>query len=288
MSEGQRLSSSGAEKLQISSSWGFCMQESPLHPLPLYERPEEQINLDAWNYLSSDIGLQQKVAQKALEASSPPKGFDAEVWKLLSWADKKAILSLQPKKISPTIFGYDIKDSNVLLFFADVTGDNFNFDAGVNSMALICALILTIPFGLMGTLDQDHWSAVSDQIADCPGGSLRGYSFEDFFYETMNNIVCVIYSAMSGLVLSTLYYVFKPKDDMNMPKWKIIKQRLLIFLLFVSTITSVVGLLNATTDFLTLFTVAEVAFCKPPLSRVWPFGVGFVTFAFVLGMILMW
>lgn len=232
-------------------------------------------------------GLARKIAEKALEAVAP-KGFDAKVWELLSLEDKKAIKEKLPKQKVKKIFGFELGKSNVLLFFGDMEGDNFNFDAGVSSMALICALILTIPFGLLGTLDQDHWTEVMSQIAACPGGILRTYSFDDYFVETMNNIACVIYSAMSGLVLSTTYYLFKPKNEAKVSHIESVKQRVLIFLLFVSTVTAVVGLMNATSDILTLFPVAEDDFCDAPLSKVWPIGIAFVVAAFALGLFLMW
>jgi hypothetical protein len=281
----RRLSADAILYVQNERSTG-----NPLHrasAIPEVEHPEEQIHLDIWNALKGNLALQEKIAKKALEAVAP-KGFDAKVWELLSLEDKKAIKKKLPKQKIKTIFGFELGTSNVLLFFGDMEGDNFNFDAGINSMSLICALILTIPFGLLGTLDQDHWTKVMSQLAKCPGGKLRTYGFDDWFMETMNNIACVIYSAMSGLVLSTVYYLFKPKNEAKVSHIDSIKHRVLIFLLFMSTVTCVVGLINTTTDILVLFPVAEDDFCDAPLSKVFIVGIAFVVTAFALGLFLMW
>ena len=80
-------------------------------------------------------------------------------------------------------------------------------------MVLVCALILTIPFGFFGYFDEEFFDDMRTAIDTCRAN----YSEEEFFltydYESkdiMNNIVTCIMSSLLTLIMAVLYYLFKP------------------------------------------------------------------------------
>ena len=152
-------------------------------------------------------------------------------------------------------------------------------------MALICALLLTIPFGLLSYINDSFWTTISKQFEAC-GGNLANagtYNVADFQYEIVHNIVCVIYASMAGLILSTFYYLFKPSKSVKITSSMSRRERILVLLLFVCCSSSVVGIMNIIIS----INPAE-KYCENQFTYTWRVGVGFLSFSFVAGLGLMW
>lgn len=145
-----------------------------------------------------------------------------------------------PRSVSFALgFKYGGKNSNVYKFFFDYTSDDVNFDAGVNSMALICALLLTIPFQLVSSVDDTFLGNLKAATLNCSSVSFSTV------YGNFQGVICVIITgSIIGLLLSTVYYLFKPANPMRVTNSHRVKERLLIMTLFLATVLSVVALLQ--------------------------------------------
>jgi hypothetical protein len=103
-----------------------------------------------------------------------------------------------------------------------------------------------------------------------------------------NNLACVIYSCLSGLILSSGYFVWKPSNSLSitLSKSKQKKMKILIGALFCSTVSSIVGVLNLTTLLFHWYMAIEVCPGNPNGS-IAGIGLGFVIFSFVLALYCM-
>ena len=89
--------------------------------------------------------------------------------------------------------------------------DDEDMDTKVNSMGLISALVLTIPFGLFTSLGNDYWSGLAQAIIDC-GSDTKSTSIGPAKDGLLNNLIASLVASVLGIILSTFYYLFKPPD----------------------------------------------------------------------------
>ena len=121
------------------------------------------VSFDNWNVLSDD-------AKRALVAAAdklyPPDGIDSTLWEVLDDRTKAKVreecLAVVDKKGSR---------GNVVRFFFDFTSQQASdyYDSSVSAMALICALLLTIPFSIGGYFDNTYFTALEAAFALCDG-----------------------------------------------------------------------------------------------------------------------
>jgi hypothetical protein len=111
-------------------------------------------------------------------------------------------------------------------------------DNVVNTLTLMNALILTIPYSLMSNMNYDYWDQVIISLDNC---SERVATFESDFAIFKNSFNAVVYSAMASLIMSLIYYLLKPKNLAKFRKWW--KQaRYVIIMMLCGTVCSVVSL----------------------------------------------
>ena len=80
-------------------------------------------------------------------------------------------------------------------------------------MVLVCALVLTVPFGFFQYFNKEFFEDMKEDIDRCHAN----YSEEDFYFdynhettETLNNVITCIMSSLCALIMAVLYYLFKP------------------------------------------------------------------------------
>jgi hypothetical protein len=96
-------------------------------------------------------------------------------------------------------------------------------DALVNVIALINALLLAIPFALMGNIQIDNWdniykavSGYTDLTTIVPklacSSSDPNFHFDSVVSSVSSIVISVIYSAVLSLIIVLLYYLCKPQN----------------------------------------------------------------------------
>ena len=116
-----------------------------------------------------------------------------------------------------------------------------DFDSGVNAMALLCALVLSVPYQVAGTLGSDNLDWMKGQIDECTDE--WNYAFVYTGYRA--SFIMTVYFSISGMILATFYFLFKRNNDFDFRIWRS-KARYLVVLLFFCTAFSIIGLILLT------------------------------------------
>ena len=150
-------------------------------------------------------------------------------------------------------FKYKIFNNAVIDFYSGNNIDKETLDSSVNAQALLCALVLTIPFGVIGNLNFDFYDAVQINSIAC---EKNDYNTAHHLITT--SLIFVIYSSVSGLIFCTIYYIFRPLDIHAW--WG--RGKYFYFLLFALTSSSVRSLLNLTTLLIGFYALASDDYCS--------------------------
>lgn len=198
--------------------------------------------------------------------------------------------------------------SRVTNFFLDFQASDFDFDLAVNALALVNALILTIPFGMASNFSFSYFNELQHNLYACPDNSglskfyakQLGYTYSnpitgfdlytDIYEHFVRNTSTAVYASMCGLILASLYYLFRPSSSDDLTINGRMRQRCLILSLFSCTVGSITGLLLLWADIVTIFFRKEDDFCETPpffASDTVVRGVVAIVFAFVVGIICM-
>mmetsp|Transcript_16078 Transcript_16078/g.15429 ORF Transcript_16078/g.15429 Transcript_16078/m.15429 type:complete len:361 (-) Transcript_16078:151-1233(-) len=182
--------------------------------------------------------------------------------------------------------------SRVVNFF--VPGNNHIIeepDAGISAMALVCALILTIPFGIFGSLTDGFFASVREAIEKCPGNppqTITGWTYPDMYLRTMQSFSTSLYCSMMGIIVTSIYYIFKPLPGKDMRKWCLSQGRVLLVLMFLVTTASLSGLM-AIGFYLLYFSAGEYKdLCTYDVSYLYYPGLIGLVICFILSLICMW
>jgi len=154
-------------------------------------------------------------------------------------------------------------------------------DMGINAMGIICALIMTVPFGLLGGAGAGFWDELRAAIATCPlqhpdlvdlatgepqypanpntwkdpaSGQIwpmtnYGWTYDGIRREFLAYIGLCIMTSLNCVVLSTIYYVFHrggEKDPRKLHRWWQRKGYLFVVVCGIFTIMSVGSLFALT------------------------------------------
>ena len=108
--------------------------------------------------------------------------------------------------------------SNLRKFYFGLGLDVEEADGTVNTLTLVNALVLTIPYSLIGSLSMSYWdqlrSAFDEQCGDTDHSA---YNFT--YLEIVSRLYGVVFSSVTSMCVACFYYILRPKDDEIFPKW---------------------------------------------------------------------
>ena len=123
-----------------------------------------------------------------------------------------------------------IKTSNLCTCWYYNDMDIIDSDAIVNSVTVVNALLLTIPFALIGAYNASFWEWEMNNLASCNGGTyntttqvfspsqLNQDGFHIYSFVTSNVLNCA-FSSSIGLILATIYYTLRPRNQSIFIQW---------------------------------------------------------------------
>ena len=92
-------------------------------------------------------------------------------------------------------------------------------DTAVNTLTLVCALILTIPFSVMGSIGRDFWENSAATALTCPQASRAPDFMRHSLTQALTTMHAMTYSSIGAIVLAVGYYLLRPKADDVFQDW---------------------------------------------------------------------
>ena len=228
-----------------------------------------------------------------------PQGFnDAALWEKLSDKQKQVFLtaenSLRYEKKRCIQNCPGIGDSHVGRFFLDFDADDFNFDTGVNAFALLNALVLTIPYGCVMNLNGEFFDELYAAWQLCEANEVNQATVMSGEAAYHNNIIMYLsvanYGSICGLIMATLYYVFKPTDSTGLTRWSKKKIRILVMSIFICTVAAIFGIMLAWASIIQVYSRRASEYCElnPAAESMWRSGTAAIVLSLFLGFYFMW
>jgi len=113
-------------------------------------------------------------------------------------------------------------------------------DTAIGTFTLLNALLLTIPFSMVGSLGFGYWDALEAIFAKCPNSkNLGGNTLETIFRGTYQQLCGTIYSSISNLLMACFYYSLRPKSEEDFKAWWP-RGMYVVVMLLIGTLLSVV------------------------------------------------
>jgi hypothetical protein len=199
----------------------------------------------------------QKVAAVVLPAMSEFKDRLEEMCKvMIDLKEKLEGIEAETVETEETLW-QRLQDNTLKDMFIGKDITSGDVDNVVNTLTLMNALILTIPYGIMSSAGYDYWDWVENTLAACPKTI---YSVPQDFRQFGNAFNSVIYSTISVLLCAMAYYLLRPKADKKFRKWwKFARYVILIMLL--GTSTSCVSLVACSTWMFSWYMIPTSKLC---------------------------
>ena len=145
-----------------------------------------------------------------------------------------------------------MSENSITRLLAGTDLDPETLNGAVQSLALICALVITIPFGLMSSLNADFWESLDILATDC-----KEYGYNAMSTQMYAALRATIFSATGGLIMTAFFYLLKPKD---IKKWWH-KGRFFLMLMFSLTGISVIALICASNVYISITSYTAENYC---------------------------
>ncbi len=163
---------------------------------------------------------------------------------------------------------------------------------GLNFMALILALMLTIPYGALGSFDSDFLTRIRTLLANTPAEYCVGYgnTYDGILYTFISCAAMTIYSSVAGLVIIIQYYLLRPDSDYELRDWSYIRGRILMFTVTSCTICSIIGAMVVAAVMYRRYTVSDEEFCSQytfdMYNSIFIPGMGLILFSMLFPIVL--
>lgn len=218
----------------------------------------------AWlpRHMWDSLDEQQKIQIEKDHMNLPAAGIPMDIWQSLSAGSKKIIRELDEQDRERN------REKNlVAAFFCtfyDITAME-KLGVAVSTLAVVNALLLTIPFSLMGNLNEKFFSDLETKISQCQSIDPGYYQY---IKDSPNMIKTVLassmYSGITGILLSGLYTTFSPNknDYETMSLYQIKKQRVLGFMLFAVTFVTYASVCFLANDMFDFYATNNVCYTQ--------------------------
>ena len=135
-------------------------------------------------------------------------------------------------------FHWRWKISNYRKFYSGEGLEVDEADSVINALALINALVLTIPFGLVTSLDMDYFDNVQALIETCD----TGVDWNDIQLNMIAPLYVSVVCSTLALVISTLYYFLRSKQYFyhwwkSRGKWSVVATTMFTIIAVLTTLT---------------------------------------------------
>ena len=180
-------------------------------------------------------------------------------------------------------------NSRVLTFFFSGVHVIEDPDSGIGAMVLVCALILTIPFGVFSFINDSWFTSLRNALSNCSSGLSYSHQTYGVIHSSITkSLSACVYFSMMGLIISSVYYVFKPLPGKEMDRWCRSQGRVLIACLFSCTACSVAGLMALGLYLLEYSAIQFADVCTYDVNKLYVPGIIGLVVSFGVSIMCMW
>jgi len=219
---------------------------------------------------------------KVIYTKTPPPGFDHDVWPLVPDLYQDIIHGYMNKNEHRQT-DFKLKTSTFGRFWWDPDYDVMEkIESSFNSMALLLALLLTIPFGCFGALNFEYFNSIQEYVdTNCPEIKQYFGRVDETVHRTiLNNAAMCMYSSMCGLIMICLFYIFKPVQGFEMRIWCRRNGRVLLGLVGLCCIIDILTVMCLGANLIQWFSAPTSAICG---DQPW---YGGIMYSGVVGLLL--
>ncbi len=176
-----------------------------------------------------------------------------------------------------------IKDNTLRDMFIghEVTSDDI--DNVVSTLTLMNALILTIPYGIMSSADNQYWDWMEDTLKACVKTKFK---YADNFVLFSDSFNAVVYCTIADLLIAMVYYLLRPKSDKKFRAWWK-SARYVILMLLSGTAISVISLVAVSAWLFSWYMIPTSKLCTYSAASQTTTGVIVISVVFLLSIFLM-
>lgn len=114
-----------------------------------------------------------------------------------------------------------------------------DLERAIDTIAVLNGLFLTIPFSLMGSLNQEFWDWYEETVVTCA----THIDWIKQYNTIVNSLYSVVFCVLVTLTLATLYYLLRPDEEKEFLAWWP-RAKWVVIIIILSTVVSVWNLFN--------------------------------------------
>ena len=112
-------------------------------------------------------------------------------------------------------------------------------------MALLCALLLSVPYDIIANIDKNYLNFLQEQLDLCSAEDRSAFDYNLIYATYRASFLATVYMSISGMILATFYFLFKRTDENDYKQWRW-KARWLVISLFLATASAICSLILLT------------------------------------------
>ena len=152
-----------------------------------------------------------------------------------------------------------------------------DIDSAVNTLAIVSALLVTVPYGVVTAFDHSYWDWLQNVPCADTIQEFGGQSYNHFYLKNViQQLWMSLFSSMLGIGLTVFYYMLRPGDPEIFKIWWR-RGRWAVFMIFVCAFVAVMITLAMAGWILNgWYVVSTDTFCESPGD--FPYSQNFATY----------
>ena len=187
------------------------------------------------------------------------------------------------------------RNSNLHKYFIEGDIGSVEADQCVDTLALVNALLLTVPFQALAYASNIYWDWIESELESCTDVShYKYYDFDYIYRSTINSFYVLTFASATALSIAAFYYILRPKEEVIFSYWWNRGCRWVIIVMMLTSIASCWATMSLFLSFINTYPLSSSKFCeiydepsKNYLARNNALGVAFMSFIVLLSMIVM-
>lgn len=180
-----------------------------------------------------------------------------------------------------------LRKSTLCTFWDGTTIGSSEIDSAIGTFTIVNAVILEIPFNVIGNMNYVFWDWLEVSLNDCDN---TGGLYTQIQNYMQNSLYVVIYSTISGIMISILYFILRPTDVAKFAVWWR-RGRWVVLLNIICTIVSILAIITVFSLISEAYVDSSAHICTlysgstGPLNFPVPYIIAFVVFSLSIAIV---